>query len=423
MTIKVTTPGSGPTRFHADRLLGNHAGLINEISVVRNQRAHDESTVAAVDACSMQSLLPMDIPYDTDFRAMGKGGTVDEAIASAAGEFAERYCAFWPPENARRASYAELEASAERVPDFEYLGIYDENQLDGLTQRPLTRRAEICWVEGRDLLDGSSVSVPVGRAYMTSPEPYFYTTSNGLACERTLAASVTGGIYESVERDAIMRAWFREKPPAKVRLDEWPNVEQRRAAVETATTSVHVLKFETGLPFHVIGALAVDERDRQPKALLAAGASLDFATAVENALTELSQGLKVLKEELALGGELGEDTRASETRVDNVRHYARPENVDALGMLLDGAVAEPDDERVEFEADRAELRACLDALAAGDVTPIAVDVTTRDVREAGLYVTRVVVPELVPLSRPGVPPQRHPGFVGVELNDDYHPIG
>lgn len=410
-------------RFHADQLLGNHSGLINRISVVQNPRAHTESAVAVVDACSMQSLLPVDVPYDTDFSAMGKGATVDEAIASAAGEFAERYCAFWPPADARRASYAALDASEIRVPDFENLALYADDQLDGTGQSRLTQEAEMRWVEGRDLSDGSAVAVPAGRVYMTSLEPYFYTTSNGLACERTLAAAVTGGIYETVERDAIMRSWFREEPPVRVRLDEWSDLAERRDAAETVDTSVRLLEFGSDLPFHVVGALFLDERDRRPKALLAGGASLDFATAVEDALSELSQGLTLLKEELAFGDAVGEAARASEARLDNVRHYARPENAEALSMLLDGETVSPEYGTVAFETDRAELRACLDALEAGDTTPIAVDVTTKDVREAGLYVTRVVVPELVPLSRPSVPPRRHPRLADVELNDDAHPVG
>ncbi|NEU55570.1 YcaO-like family protein [Halorussus sp. MSC15.2] len=354
---------------------------------------------------------------------MGKGATVDEAIASAAGEFVERYCAFWQPERARRASYRSLEASEETVPDFEYLAIYDADQLREMRQSPLTREADIQWVEGRNIRDGSPVAVPAGRVYMASPDPYFYTTSNGLACERTLAGAVVGGIYESVERDAIMQSWFRQEPPVRVRLDGRPDLAERRDAVETADTSVSILDFESELPFHVVGAFFLDECAERPKALLAAGASLDFATAVEDALSELSQGLTVLKEDLAFGGESDAADRAPETRFDNVRHYARPENADALSILLDGEVASPEYEPVEFETDRDELRACLRALEAGEVTPLAVDVTTKDVRDTGLYVTRVVVPELIPLSRPAVPPRRHPRLSDGGLNDDCHPIG
>jgi ribosomal protein S12 methylthiotransferase accessory factor YcaO len=68
------------------------------------------------------------------------------------------------------------------------------------------------------------------------------------------------------------------------------------------------------------------------------------------------------------------------------------------------------------------LAHCLDALADAGCTPIAFDLTTRDVRDVGLAVTRVFVPELVPLTLPFALPSNHPAFDGQELTDQPHPF-
>ena len=68
-----------------------------------------------------------------------------------------------------------------------------------------------------------------------------------------------------------------------------------------------------------------------------------------------------------------------------------------------------------------ELGACLDRLADADCTPLAVEVTTPDVREVGIRVVRVVVPELVPFPPASLRPTDHPALAETDLPEMPHP--
>lgn len=420
--------------FQSDRLVGSKTGLVNELRFKNPQRGREHTVLATVETASMTRTLPQPLEQDTDFASAGNGRTVDRTRLSTLGEFAERYCAHWLPSDDDEAvvtgTYSDVERAGNPIP-FEYLRRYRPEQLRDLDRSAFAEGTTTRWVAGRDLRSGRTVHVPEELVYIRSEKRHFYSSSNGSACGDTLGDAVVGGIHEAVERDAVMRAWFLGETPTRLALDSYPEVAAYRDAIADARSTVTVVEFDAPGDFHAVGATYVNDRDAMPKFLFCADAALCLRSAVEGALSELAQALDIVTSALAFRD--AEDLARIEHRIteekpalelgDNVMYYLYPEHFEDVAPLLDGATETATAEPRSFETGRAELRECLDAFGDREVTPVAFDVTTRDVRELGWSVASVVVPELVPFCRPGIPPARHPVLADHELRDACHPLG
>ncbi|NEU57122.1 YcaO-like family protein [Halorussus sp. MSC15.2] len=413
-----------------ERLVGERTGIVSEVEFDHPPRDDDSIVGADISTASVGELLPQDTETEPDPEAGGKGRTVAEGVQTAVGEFTERYCALWPSEvhdyRTVEATYADLAASDASVPDFGSVAPFDPETVREFGAEPFDRTTEVEWAAGTDLIDGDEEFVPVPLVSLgeaTGGDPYFFTSSNGLACGPDLASALVGAIYESVERDAVMRSWYRQDPPTRLSLDEWPALERERRRLGNDFGDYRLCRFETDSEFHTLGAVYVDERERAPKFLFGAAADLDFEAAVRDALVEATQGLRSMKTALAYDGP--EDVASPNVLNldENFKYYMYPENFDEVSLFFEGPrEVAPDRESRTFPTPERELDACLDALDAVGATPIAYDLTTAGVEETGLRVARVVAPELVSLCPPGLPPVGHPALADDELVGQGHPF-
>ena len=142
--------------------------------------------------------------------SQGKGLTHAAAKASAFMESAETWHAESVALPMRYLSRRDLAAQAEVV------------EIDGLphsTQRPFHPDRPILWVEGRELLEGAPVWLPlelVGADFTDPPPPgsgCFAATTNGLASGNSLTEAIAHGLYEVIERDALT-LWRLKGGPA-----------------------------------------------------------------------------------------------------------------------------------------------------------------------------------------------------------------
>lgn len=410
--------------------MGERTGIVSEVEFDHPPRDDDSILGADIATASVGRLLPQDVETDPDPEAGGKGRTVAEGVQTAVGEFTERYCALWPSAvhdyRTVEATYADLAASDASVPDFECVAPFDPETVREFGAEPFDRTTEVEWAAGTDLLGGGETFVPVPLVSLgesTGGDPYFFTSSSGLACGPDLASALCGAIYEYVERDAVMRSWYRQDPPTRLSLDEWPALERERRRLGNDFGEYRLCRFETESEFHTLGGVYVDERDRAPKFLFGASAALDFEEAVRDALVEATQGLRSMKTSLAYEGPRDVPSPNVLNLDENFKYYSRPENFEEVSLFFDGPkVVAPDRESRTFQTPERELDACLDALEAVGATPVAYDLTTAGVESTGLRVVRVVVPELVALCPPGLPPVAHPVFAGDDLVERGHPF-
>ena len=154
----------------------------------------------------------------------------------------------------------------------------------GFAFQPFTEETRVTWTWGYSLLRRAPVLVPAALVY----RPYwpiedeaaigdFPTT--GLACGNSLADAILRGLYETVERDAIMITWLNRLPACRVRLDRlapaidadspWAQLAGRGLFAHDITTDVAIptrlaVFIDRSGPrvFVTVGAAAHDHADR-----------------------------------------------------------------------------------------------------------------------------------------------------------------
>lgn len=330
------------------------------------------------------------------------------ALAAAIGEAIERYAGSFVPEAGLvLASAGELGPEAVAPERF---ALFSEQQYRsrGFRFRPFRRDTVVSWVEGFALPGGERAYLPAQLVYMPwrrrarAETPIGHATSSGLACGPTLEEAVLAGLLEVVERDAFMLTWHdRLSLPL---LDWSAHAELSRLDRRYfAPTGLRYSAVDLSVFLDVPTVLGVVHGP--PGQLGALGVGAGSAPAVEEAWRKaLSEAFSVQRwvrdralEEPELLGRPAEEISSFD---DHTLFYAAPARaaraafLDASGERCSAADVAPLEGGNVLELIEALAR----RLAARGASAYAVDVTTPDVRGAGLHVVHAVAPELCPLD-------------------------
>jgi ribosomal protein S12 methylthiotransferase accessory factor len=352
---------------------------------------------------------PSDTAPLTGMRAANRGAacsvSVDRAIVRACGESIERYCsAIYDPRELHVARAAVLIASGERVVRVDTLYPFDDDTraLPGFPYGEAHEDTAIRWVRGTSLATREAVWVPASCVYVPylfdrAVEPWTHMPiSTGLAAGRDVAGCITKGIYEIVERDALMIGWLARITPSRI---DPQSCRGRAADVDrlldgAATTGArwHLSHLTLDVDVPVIGAALIDPGD-PPLTSFGIAADDDPVHAVRLALEEAALTRTLVNR----SPEILDDAVEIHQRYDTLR-----------GHLLGHATSVALRERLRFMTDDGDLRdlaalfaprpPLLDRLAACGLEPIWIDVTTDDVAQCGFRVIRVVIPTMQPLD-------------------------
>lgn len=361
-------------------------------------------------------------PWETDRYGFGASlGDPDRARRAALGEAVERYCGNIVPDELLSASFDEVTSTGVDAVDPENLALYSPRQhaMPGFPFVPFTRDLRVAWTTGRDMRTGTEVLVPASLAYLNyfrgahAGEPPTNALSfAGIATGEDRGHAERFALEELFERDASTIWWMTGARASVVKdghevvglLDD-PEANQR-------TIRLLALPSPFGVP-----VMAVFIEDH-PRRMVAFGSACraDPREASTKALVE-AYGLLGLTMQLADPGSdvwRARDDGSIATHVFRPfraeRDYAsviRPDfrdltDLPAVAQLyLDPRMqGEPLDRlRIEEPAVRlADIPTSPDGyvsrLHAAGLRAISVDLTTPDVRAAGLCVVRVVVPGL-----------------------------
>ncbi|MDF9747480.1 YcaO-like family protein [Natrinema salsiterrestre] len=404
------------------RILGKKTGLVSDLEYTLPYRRQPIEVKTAQGQTVDIGNLTNDEASGASIEAMGKGATLRQSITTMLAEAVERGVYYIGAHRGVEASYEELSAEHEVI-DTEYLQFYSERtreQLDHYeTYYPLDKFETRSWICGRNLLSGDRTYVPIELVFPhkgVNERPLFMATTNGMACHKTLPQSLLESIYEFVERDSVMYTWWTRTVPDRLETDQF--------VTENETVRFHLLNLETGVNIPTVGCLGISAERSRPYAFFCAASDSTYPEAIRSAIWEASQCWSWHTTHSS--GDLGGiDPQNITDLTSNVIYYQSPDNYDALEFLLDGPLRSID--RIEnfsgFSSPKAELAHVLDILESHGVTPIGFDLTTPDIQELGLTVTRVVIPELLQLSLPSFPTDAHPRLNGRVKTVDPHPHG
>jgi ribosomal protein S12 methylthiotransferase accessory factor len=245
---------------------------------------------------------------------------------------------------------------------------------------------ELDWVRGEHLQSGGVALLPAGRVVFPPPDDSTGPSiTTGLGLGNSGREALLSGLYETVERDATMLAWYSTFEPLGLAVDDDGFAElAKRARAEKLSVTPLLVTQDVDVP---VVAAAV-HRDEWPCFAAGSAADLDPEAAARSALAEALQNWMELR---ALGPEdAQEESSAIGKYADfprDVRGFVDPETT------IPAADVGPD----EAPTGDAELQAVLDALSDADLDAYAARLTTRDVERAGFEAVRVLVPQAQPL--------------------------
>lgn len=393
MTLTVLTP---PLR----RAVSSHTGIVRTLDECLSSPGEPRLFRMICEVAGADALLGSPLAHVTGIG--GAGATRAEAACAAVGEALERYSAsFVPREAFVVASARELGASAVDPARF---ALFSERQhaTAGFPFRRFDADTRIAWVEGRGLPRGDRFWLPAELVYLgeagIGERPIGYATSSGTACAETLGEALARGLCELLERDAFMIVWASQLSlpllswsgePRFVELDEryFASTGLEYAAVDLSP--FHRVPSVLGVvraPEGCAGALGVG-------AGTAATVERAWFKALAEAFAARAAGVKLALLDGRDYGPRGEDVASFE---DHIRFYSNHARV-GPAAFLDGSAARTSTAEIpNLEGDVVEAL-CRRVRAAGS-SAYAVDVTSPDVAELGLVVTKVIAPELCALD-------------------------
>lgn len=351
-----------------------------------------------------------------NLRAAGSALTYSDAISRAVGETVERfYSCLYDEESIIFDSYNNLQKQGINAIGPGDMTFFSEEQFlrKGFPLVRFTEDVKIGWTKGVSLITGEEILVPaqfIYLGYRRQPDelPVTYTCTSGCACASTVEEALLKGICEQVERDAVMINWYARLSPPKFdiqsvsghRLEELYHRGYDNAGM---AYQLRYITLDIPIPaFMGISRIGVGEKTRL---FVGGAANLDPREAAFKALLEIGQGVPFIKYILVNDPFPDYTELAFDNFDDNLRYYAEPDNAKHLDFLQASDKILSVDQLPNHSVGNLEkdLVTALRVLKKANMNPIAIDHTTDELKEIGLHVTRVMIPELVQMGTPGVP--------------------
>lgn len=328
----------------------------------------------------------------------------NSAFMKALGEGLERYCAgVYRTDQFERAAPAELDNCV--------------SPASFVTARDADPSTTIEWTGGLTLTDRRTTRIPTEFVYHPPPEYRYHSpVTTGLGLGNSTVEAILAGLYEVIERDAMMLSWYSTFEPLGLQIDDEEFQTMRNRAVsEDLSVTTLLLTQDVDVP---VVAAAV-QRDEWPKLAFGTGADLDVTSAAQSALAEALQNWTELR---GMGPEDAADAMGA------IGQYADEPGPAATFVDHDAAVPANSVGPEAVPTGTDELTAVVDRLADADLDSHAVRLTTRDVTQIGFEAVRALVPQAQPLTFGshyfGDRATSVPDTLGFEpqLDRDHHPF-
>lgn len=343
------------------------------------------------------------------------GGGSDSQLAArlaSIGETVERYSSIYCPRDEETTTFGsqkELIDSGKKVLGFDSWELFADEQFadKDFPHKKWDMDTKLWWREGEESRLNQKVWTPAQLIHLSGVwpnEPFIgLASSNGLACGITFTEAALSGLFEAVERDAFMLTWYNRLSLPLVNIDSSERLKKfhsRYIAPTHLKLSLVDMTVFSGIP-SVLAVVENTETNFAPLALGAASAH-SLERACEKAATEAMYTRTWMKAEQREGNalkdvDLTKDIRSFE---DHIKLYAGTEFVQKAKFLVASDKRVNVNEVKSFsDSSPIELwERLLDHLYNLKHRVVTFDLTSPDIREAGAYVVKVVIPGFRPLD-------------------------
>ncbi|RLQ94838.1 YcaO-like family protein [Falsibacillus albus] len=315
------------------------------------------------------------------------------AKMAAVGEVIERYCStFYKNHDMVVSSYRNITSEAispERIARFSD----SQYQREGFVFENVNEDTVIPWVRGKSLVDKRSIWVPADLVFLVQNEhshPIRDYTSNGLACGSSYWQAVYASLCELIERDAFFLTWLLRLPAPRIKYTSLrgKSIHKLLKVYQEHGYRIVINELTTNLNVPTYLATAISET-KWPRVAVAAKTSLNAEKAIKGALEELAGVISGLRDDRDRRPEFNPDYLGSHAfyyadgeRTELLNFYLESEEIDLAVNEFGHLTGHEAVEMIRREFNKAQIDVAI------------VDLTTADIREAGLSVTRAIAPEL-----------------------------
>ncbi len=397
-------------RYPFATLVRKHVGLIEKVIFPAQRISVPVFEVASSSLGNLSMTFPHVRNRDgADMRNGSLGGAGSDIASEIAWvrsvvESAERYATTAFDENEFTvARGVELGASAL---DLNLIPCCSERELAN-PQCPLrapSMEEPIRWLRGYSLVNKTLRFVPAVMTHLyIAPwrtERFWLPISTGVAAHVNPVAALVAAICEVIERDAIASTWLARLPLPRIDLSNPPaSLLPFLERLAQSQVSHYCFDATTDLGIPTVFSVQTSPHDSNCELLVSCATALDVTSACAKTIREAASTRDGLSKTRPIPAAVQDFNRLTH----GADYYSRGGHNGDFDFLFKNrsstnlrAVADgiPND----VSGDGQCLSFLIDRLKQFDMDAIAVDLTTEEVREAGLWVVRVIIPHLMPIS-------------------------
>lgn len=351
-------------------------------------------------------------------KVLGLGCSEDEgqAFVAAVAEAIEQYCVVLERDDLFiRNSFEKLTDHAINPLRFVPFSS-DQLTLSKYKQFRVTEKTQLNWLEGYSLTRNKNVLVPASIVYSNynskaRNEPVIlFKNSTGAACGPTREYAIYRGLCEVIERDAYMNSFIGNLPLKIIDVHNNPDLSRFIRRVERYDFKVYCLDTSIDCPVFTTTCILLDKTGSGPAVCIGLGGSMSPEQAIKAAVFEAirrhisirSWFFRPKPRPIPSGSTLEwhlikkQYVWSAPHMIHAARKYLKGQKITYEKLLQGKKTIIP-----KFAMDKERVHHLVDVLKRLKCEVLCVDVTAPEVRELGLSVVKILVPEMVPLWHDG----------------------
>lgn len=353
-----------------------------------------------------------DVDSGRRIRSFGRSFKMEGVEASALLEGLERYSGMKPRKRKSivHESYLDIAETSVNPEDF-ILHKRDDIEEFGLSK--YDEKKAYNWVWAYSWKNKQPVLIPEQVAYFdvnkdTSEKRFIYDTSNGVALGGSRQEAILYGLYELIERDAFLLAWFNKYRPVKIDIHSIKNekILETIRLVEFNGYRLHLFDITTENRVPAVWIVIENpNKDAKVRSYHAAGAHTNPYKAIEGGLVEAITSMpiyeNILPKERGRAELLNADYSQVTRMEDHVLMYSVPESFEKLNYLFEDekymTIEElyPEwDEENHTDSLTKTLTDILDRISNYHDEILMVDQTNDLIEDLDLYCAKVIIPSM-----------------------------
>ncbi len=329
----------------------------------------------------------------------------ERALAKAVGEGIERYCsAIYHKEHLPFYAYEEEKLNC--IDPSEFLKYRpDLYEKKNFPWSEFNKSQKVRWTPAVEITNNNQPCyVPAAHTYL----PYIYgaekkivqNISTGLACHSSYELAAITSICEVVERDAFMIFWRNRLSPPKIKIETLPNYLQAIIhEFNSRNQEVCLLDITTDIKIPTVLAILRCTIPGNPPFIISGSCKLSPELAILSALEELEL-TRFYCLNLSSGSTPSIDYKNYcdiKNQEDHMRFWAIQENLHLADFLF-ASKKQLDIKEMSSISPNTDLMSIVQIFSTLGLTVLLADLTTEDIINYGLRVTRAIIPKLHPLA-------------------------